>query len=298
MQMKMAIIGAASHLGSELLRVLSQEEAAAFARGDCDVTDVKSLETALTPRRFDVAINLSSYNRVDDSEADPAPAMAVNAEGAGNVAHVAAQIGAAVCYVSTDYVFGADAERNAPYAEDDEPGPINAYGRSKLEGERLVRRANPDHLIVRTSGLFGAAKRQGTTFPEVMLAKAAAGEPIRVVDDQTVTPTYVPELAEKMIEVLRSGARGIVHLSNSGSCTWYEFACEIFRQTGLSPDLAPISSEEFGAAARRPAYSVMTSKRLPELGIEPMRPWQDCVRAWLAGEERRRTLTRQRRLPK
>ena len=279
--MKIAIIGAGSHLGSELVRAASSEEVIAFAHGDCDVTDVESLETALTPRRFDVAINLSSYNRVDDSEANPAPAMAVNAEGARNVASVAARIGAPVCHVSTDYVFGADAERNSPYAEDDEPGPINAYGRSKLEGERRVRRANPDHLIVRTSGLFGAAKRQGTTFPEVMLAKAAAGEPIRVVDDQTVTPTYVPELAEKMIEILRSGATGIVHLSNSGSCTWYEFACEIFRQAGLSPDLAPISSEEFGAAARRPAYSVMTSKRLPELGIEPMRPWQDCVRAWL-----------------
>jgi len=273
--MKMAIIGASSHLGSELVRAASSEEVTAFAHGDCDVTDVKSLEAALIPQRFDVVINLASYNRVDDSEANPAPAMAVNAEGARNVASVAARIGAPVCHVSTDYVFGADAGRNAPYAED------NAYGRSKLEGERLVRRANPDHLIVRTSGLFGAAKRQGTTFPEVMLAKAAAGEPIRVVDDQTVTPTYVPELAEKMIEILRSGATGIVHLSNSGSCTWYEFACEIFRQAGLSPDLAPISSEEFGAAARRPAYSVMTSKRLPELGIEPMRPWQDCVRAWL-----------------
>jgi len=296
--MKIAIIGAASHLGSELLRAGTGEDVTGFARGDCDVTDVSSLEAALTTQRFDVVINLASYNRVDDSEADPAPAVAVNADGARNVARVAARTGAAVCYVSTDYVFGADTRRNTPYAEDDEPGPINAYGRSKLEGERLVRGANPEHLIVRTSGLFGATKRRGATFPEVMLAKAAAGGPIRVVDDQTVAPTYVPELAEKMIELLRAGARGIVHLSNSGGCTWYEFACEIFRQAGLSPDLAPISSEEFGAAATRPAYSVMTSKRLPELGIEPMSPWQDGVCAWLAGEERRRRLTRQRRLPK
>jgi len=284
--MKLAIIGARGALGSELARRLAPDRPGLFDLPQCDVTRPDSLDAALGATPYDAIINLASYNRVDDAERDPAQAIAVNAEGAGHLARLAAARNTPVCYVSTDYVFGSNADRRTPYTEADQPGPVNAYGRSKRAGEQQVLDASPANLVVRTSSLFArVASRKGHSFPELMLDRAAAGEPIRVVNDQVMSPTFAADLAARLIELVHRGARGIVHASNSGHCSWYEFAMEIFRQAGLSPDLSAISSAELGRAATRPRYSVMACARLDELGLAPLRPWPEALGDYLAGRE-------------
>jgi dTDP-4-dehydrorhamnose reductase len=232
----------------------------------------------LTAIRPDVVINCAAYNFVDRAESEPEAVFAVNTWGVGALASICRDLDCRLVHFSTDYVFGLDATRAQPYSENDAPGPLNVYGLSKLAGEYLVQARCPRHVIIRTCGLYGVwgSGGKGSNFVETMLRMATHGKPIRVVADQVCTPSYTVDVATATAEVLTTTYPGIYHLTNAGFCTWYEFARTIFELAGVQSDLTPIPSAEYGAAARRPAYSALAS-RLP-----PLRPWRDALEAYLA----------------
>jgi dTDP-4-dehydrorhamnose reductase len=182
-------------------------------------------------------------------------------------------------HFSTDYVFGLDGARHSPWAEADAPGPVSVYGLSKLAGEYLVRSICPRHVVVRTCGLYGVwgSGGKGGNFVETMLRVAGQGKPLRVVADQTCTPSYTVDVAGAVASLLTTGRHGLFHATNAGECTWFEFARTIFELAGVRADLTAITSGEFGAAARRPAYSVLA----PSAGAGPLRPWREALAAYL-----------------
>lgn len=281
--MRIAIIGASGQLGQEFFKLQTGHEFILLTHDQVEVRELASVQAGLRGCRPEVVLNLASYNRVDASEDEPAAAFAVNALGALHVARAAWEAGAAVVYVSTDYVFGGEPGRRTPYRESDPPAPLNVYGASKLAGEYLVRLSHPRHLIIRTSGLYGVAtSHKGWTFPELMLRKAKSGEPLRVVTDQVLTPTYTFDLARLILAVLEKGVAGTYHLTSAGECSWYEFARATLELAGIHAELQPISSAELGARARRPAYSVLASERLAALGLSPLRSWREALLAYLA----------------
>lgn len=219
------VIGAAGQVGQEFARLLEPGAWTALTHEELDVTDPTRVRAALGDRPGDVVVNLAAFHNVNLCEEQPQTALAVNGLGALHVARAAAELGRKVVYFSSDYVFGADAARRTPYTEADAPAPLNVYGTSKVAGEQFVRQAAADHLIVRTSSLFGAVtSRKGWTFPETMLRRARAGEPLRVVRDQLMAPTYTRDLAETVLRLVAADARGTVHVTNSGCCSWYYLA--------------------------------------------------------------------------
>jgi dTDP-4-dehydrorhamnose reductase len=201
-------------------------------------------------------------------------AFVINAEGAKNVAKGCRDIGAKLVYISTDYIFNG--EKKSPYREDDPPDPLNIYGESKLMGERYVEEFSNDYLIVRTQWLFG---RHGRNFVETILALAAERDSIEVVHDQQGSPTYTADLSKAIAALIRKDLEGTFHVSNSGSCSWYDFALEIVQLAGIAgAEILPISTAELNRPAKRPRYSVFNRQRLQqEAGIE-MRPWQEALR--------------------
>ena len=281
--LKIAIIGAAGQLGTELCRLISQDRVD-LTHDDVRIEDPASVSGVLQRVAPDVVINTAAHNRVDDAEDDPGLALAVNARGPLNLARTCSKLGCLLVHFSTDYVFGLDGTRTAPYDEDDPPGPVSVYGASKLAGEYYVRALCPRHAVIRTCGLYGlkGARRKGGNFVETMLRLGAEpGRKLRIVADQTCTPSSAADVAAKTVELLQVDPHGVYHIGNSGSCTWFEFAAEIFRLAGLSPGAEPVTSEEYGVRARRPAYSVLGHRRLVEAGLAPMRPWQDALAAYL-----------------
>lgn len=282
--MRVAVIGATGQLGSDIVRVFREAgeyEVFPLGHGDIECTDPASVRGVLSGIRPDVVINCAAFVRVDDCEDRPEDAFRVNAIGALHVAQAAAAAHATCVYISTDYVF--DGEKREPYTEDDLPGPINVYGGSKLAGEYFVRALSPRHFVVRTSGLYGVAgsSGKGGNFVESMIRRAREGRPIRVVNDQVLSPTYSADLARKIEDLLRTQAYGAYHITNSGRCSWYEFAGRVFEFLGLRPDFGPTTSAAYGARARRPAFSVLAHTGLERLGLEGLRPWPEALWAYL-----------------
>ena len=305
--MKILLIGASGQLGRDLLVALSHHHVLGTARGTAGLEHVKLEADWPSPIALDVCneadlrttifsfvpslvINCAAYHRVDDIEKDAAQALAVNALAVHRMALICREVGAALLHVSTDYVF--DGAKGAPYVETDPPNPLSAYGASKLAGELLLRAAWPKHYIVRTCGLYGLAGASGKAddarlrssgnFVNTMLRLAAEGRQIRVVDDQTCTPTFTKDLAAQIALLIETEAYGTYHATNDGACTWYEFAREVFRLAGLSVDVQPVSSAEYGAPARRPPYSVLENRALKALGIDRMRPWREALAEYVA----------------
>jgi dTDP-4-dehydrorhamnose reductase len=276
------VAGAEGQLGAALCRRLGSRLAWAGGRAELDVRDAEAVRRRVNEVRPDVVINASAYNKVDAAETEPGEALAVNAEGPLHIARAAREAGALVVHVSSDYVF--DGRRSAPYGEEDRPNPTSAYGVSKLAGELLVASATPEHLVVRTSGVFGAggSKAKGGSFVERILARARAGEPLRVVADQVFSPTYAPDLAGGLLALVEAGARGLFHVTNQGSCTWHEMATAALEIAGPRVAVESIRAEELGAAAKRPAYSVLDNARYLGLGLTPLRPWREALREMLA----------------
>jgi dTDP-4-dehydrorhamnose reductase len=291
--MRIAVLGAAGQLGRDLCpRLASLGEVVPLSRADIDLDPGRhdTIAPAVAALRPDLFINCAAYNFVDkaESESELETVIRVNTSAPRVLASACVDAGAKFVHFSTDYVFGADTTRTTPYTEADEPGPVSRYGESKLGGEQRVELYSSDYLIVRTCGLYGVwgSGGKGGNFVETMLRLAAQGKPIRVVNDQRCTPSYTVDVAGATVELIARGASGLFHVTNTGDCTWYEFAAEIFRQSGLKPDLTPITSAEFGAAAKRPAYSVLSNAKLASFGISPLRPWPDALAAYLA--ERRK----------
>jgi dTDP-4-dehydrorhamnose reductase len=269
--MRVLITGAAGQLGTDLRRLLPDADAP--DRHRLSITDRDALLAAV--RGHDVVLNCAAHNGVDAAESDPAPVIAVNAEGAANVARACRRRGARLVHFSTNYVF--DGAAPAPYVERDRPSPLGAYARSKLEGERLVLEALPSALVVRSSGLFGVtgAAVKGGSFPARILARAAAGQPLRVVADQRLNPTYTADLARGALELLDRGLEGVVHLVAAGCCSYWELAVEALRLAGLAPSVAPVTTAELGAAAPRPPNGCLASER-----VSPLPDWRTGLAAW------------------
>jgi dTDP-4-dehydrorhamnose reductase len=282
-----ALIGANGQLGSDIARLwpgsaVGGDELIALTHADIDVTDPELLRSVLAGIGPNLVINTAAYHRVDDCEENSLLALQVNALAVKNLAEVCRDLGATVMHFSTDYVFSG--RKGAPYRELDGTDPISAYGISKAAGEHFLRYILPeDHILVRSSGLFGVAgaSGKGGNFVEAMIRLARDGRPIRVVDDQIATPTFTLDLAATLLEVIAKGGRGTFHITNAGQCSWHEFASEIFRQVGLTPDLQAISSEEYSAKALRPPYSVLENSRLAEVGLKQPRPWREALAVYL-----------------
>ena len=283
--MKVAVIGATGQLGQDLMRVFG-ESAVALSHRDLEVIDGVGVLTTLRDLRPDWVLNTAAYHHVDDCERNPATAVSINAIGASNVARATEAIGAGVVFFSTDYVFGGEArERQHPYSEGDAPQPLNVYGVSKVAGEQLVMRANPRHLVIRSAGLYGTAtSRKGWTFPELMISKARAGDQLRVVDDQVLSPTYTADLAVCVKELIEHEAVGMFHVTNGGECSWFEFARATLRLAGIETHVEPVSTTTASGGARRPSYSALTSQRVLRSGVNPLRPWEDALAAYLTAK--------------
>jgi dTDP-4-dehydrorhamnose reductase len=292
--MTAVVLGAGGQLGHELVRHLKGARVAAFGRLELDVCDFVYVRRVLTELHPDLVINAAALTGVDTCEVEPERAFWVNALAVRHLAGVCAELDTVLVHISTDYVF--DGQKGAPYTEDDVPNPLSVYGVSKLAGEHFVRALAPRHYIIRTSGLYGAvdaAARRGN-FVETMLRLADMGRPVRVVDDQVLTPTSARDVARKIPEIVARGPYGTYHVTNAGSCSWFEFAQAIFRMSGLNPAMEPVSSEASGARARRPRYSVMAHARLAAIGANDLPSWQDALRAYLRDRGRLvlpRTLT-------
>jgi dTDP-4-dehydrorhamnose reductase len=283
--MKIAVLGATGQLGRDLCpRLAALGEVVPLSRADIDLAQLDTIRSKVDALRPDVFVNCAAYNFVDKAETDWDGAYRVNASGPRQLAIACALNGAKLVHFSTDYVFGADANRDTPYTEDDQLSPVSDYGKSKGNGEVLIRMSAPDALLIRTCGLYGVwgSGGKGGNFVETMLRVAGQGKPLRVVNDQRCTPSYTADVAAATVRLLERGATGLFHVVNSGDCTWYEFATEIFRQSDLKPDLTPITSAEFGAAAKRPAYSVLSTAKLASVVGSPLRPWRDALAAYLA----------------
>jgi dTDP-4-dehydrorhamnose reductase len=277
------LIGASGQLGTDLRRTLPAGVLIPLTRADLDITDRDAVERVLAAHAPAWVINTAAYHRVDDIETrDARQAFAVNEVAVGHLARVCALRGARLLHLSTDYVFGGGPP--GPYAEDAPPAPLSVYGESKLAGERLVREASPNHVIVRSSGLYGVAGSagKGGNFVETMLRLAREGRDIRVVDDQVLTPTYTADLAEAIARLLAvTPPGGIYHLTNAGKCSWFEFAERIFDLSDVALKPKRTTSDEFGAAARRPSHSVLRNTRAAALGVPPLRVWPEALEAYL-----------------
>jgi dTDP-4-dehydrorhamnose reductase len=258
------VTGAAGMLGQDVVSAAG-DGVVALSRADLDVTDAGAAREALDGA--DVVINCAAWTDVDGAEEHAEEALAVNREGARNVAAAARR----VVYVSTDYVF--DGAKRAPYVESDPTAPLQSYGRSKLAGELATAEENPRHFIVRSSWLFGAG---GGNFVETMLRLGRERDELRVVDDQVGCPTFTGHLAEAIVALARTEDYGIHHLAGAGACSWYQFAREIFDRSGVECQVEPCTTDEYPLPARRPAWSVLGSERGRSLP-----PWQEGLDAYL-----------------
>jgi dTDP-4-dehydrorhamnose reductase len=280
--MKYAVLGATGQLGRVLCPRLAGE-VLPLTRTDADLTRRGALRNLLHALRPDVVINCAAYNFVDRAEDEPDEAFAVNTWAVRELAIACQELGSVLVHFSTDHVFGLDTTRRTPYAEEDPPGPVSFYGLSKLSGEYLVRSLCPRHFLVRTCGLYGArgSGGKGGNFVETMLRLAGEGKPLRVVSDQVCTPTYTVDLAAAVVSLLETGPHGLYHVTNTGACSWHEFARTIFQLEELDVKLTAITSAAFGAKARRPAYSVLDAAASRKLGLPALRPWQEALAAYL-----------------
>jgi dTDP-4-dehydrorhamnose reductase len=286
---RIALIGSNGQLGSDIVRLWSASELAArgaeligLTHADIDVTDQSLVRSVLNGIQPELVINTAAFHRVDDCETKVPEAFSVNAIGVKNVAEVCRELGATMAHISTDYVF--DGKQSRPYDEADAPNPISAYGISKLAGECFLRYTLPDdHILVRSSGLFGVAgaSGKGGNFIETILRLVRDGQPLRIVKDQTLSPTYTADLAAAFLGVAAKRGRGTFHITNSGTCSWFDFAKEVFTLLETAPTMAAITSAELAAPARRPAYSVLANRRLSEVGIGRPRHWREALGDYL-----------------
>lgn len=288
--MRCLLLGAEGQLGMAL-QALLKENGIACGRQSVDIASLESISQKLSDVAVDCVINAAAYNQVDRSEAEPAEAYRVNALGPRNLAIACAERELRLIHISTDYVFGMS-DSQTPWRETDAPGPVSAYGTSKLAGEYFVRSLCPRHFVVRTCGLYGHAARLGKgkgNFVETMLRLSRNQQELRIVDDQHCTPTSASDLATTLLELATSTAYGLYHVVNSGSTTWARFAEEIFNQSQSPTKVIQISSAEYPTKAQRPAYSLLNCDKLAtEIG-HAMPSWQDALQRYLAERDERQS---------
>ena len=277
--MKILILGASGLLGQALMREWSGDEVIGLSSNDVDIRDNRRVLQTVQTLNPEWIVLSAAYTDVDGCESNREQAFAVNRDGAVNVAEAAQQMKAKLLFLSSDYVF--DGKKTSPYETDDPRNPQSVYGRTKAEAEVGLLELLPECCIVRTSWLFG---RGGKCFPDTILKLAAARPALDVVNDQRGCPTYTVDLARAIAEICRNNVTGIVHTTNAGDCSWFEFARAIVDSAGLPTEVRPVSTKQMARPAPRPAYSVLSPASLREWGIA-MPAWPEALQRYL--EERR-----------
>ena len=285
--MKALLLGPNGQLGHDVRRAYNDApnavEPIPIDRAALDVSAPEAVERTLGAMDFDALVNCTGYHRTDEAEDNAALAVAVNAHAVRAMARVCAAKGARLVHVSTDYVFGGGAARAAPLAEDDATAPVNVYGASKALGETLALLECEDVVVLRVASLFGVAgsSGKGGNFVETMIRAGREKGALRVVADQTMSPTATADVARVILRILAEGCPpGVYHAANSGAATWYEFARAIVRRAGVAAEVAPCASADYPTRAARPRYSALDNAKLASaLGAMP--PWQDALDRYL-----------------
>lgn len=282
--MRILVTGAEGILGRAIREWLASGNTLyLWGRDEVDVRDRERVFAAAKGIEFDAVIHAAAMTAVDRCETEFDLAMATNRDGTRHVASLAAERDATMVYLSTDYIF--DGTKSGPYLEDDPPKPINAYGRSKLAGEEVTRETARKHLTVRTSWVFGEG---GANFVAAIAEKLSRGEAPEVVTDQRGSPTYARDLARGIEKLLRLGATGTVHVTNTGSTTWHGFAVEIARHLGSPLPVRETTSDKFKRPAARPTNSVLAGDRFRSLTGESLPTWEDAVHDYLGRRSARK----------
>jgi dTDP-4-dehydrorhamnose reductase len=282
--MRVAVLGANGQLGSDVCAAFRRrgDTVSELTHTDVELSSSESVESVLSAHAPEFIVNTAAMHHVEKCEADPMTAFSVNAVGAKNVAMWAKKAGAKVAYVSTDYVF--DGEKNSPYVETDVAAPLNAYGVTKLAGEHFTAATAEKYFVIRVSAIYGlrpCRAKGGLNFVELMLKLSRERDSLRVVDDEFVTPTPTFKIAEQLVALSTSDAFGLYHATAEGSCSWYEFAHEIFRVCDIHVNLQKASPGEFPAKVQRPKYSVLENRALKAVGLNVFTDWQEGLSAYL-----------------
>jgi dTDP-4-dehydrorhamnose reductase len=286
--MKIAVIGASGQLGVDVVSAFksNRDEIFSISHSDIELSDLDSISNCLKGLDPDLIVNTAAMHHVENCEREPQKAFAVNGLGAKNLALVARDIGSVLMHVSTDYVF--DGAKSRPYEETDVPRPLNVYGNTKLSGEYFVRSTADKHFVLRTSAIYGknpCRAKGGLNFVELMLKLAKERDELRVVDSEVVTPTPTVEIARQMVALSRSDKYGLYHATAEGSCSWYEFAREIFSLTNTKVNLQIAGPNEFPAKVARPKYSVLANRSLKDHGLNVFKPWQEGLIEYLSSRK-------------
>ena len=273
--MKILVTGANGQLGREITRQAACHELLLTDQDTLDITDAGMTERFFREHKPQAVIHCAAYTNVDGAETDEDGAFRVNVIGSRNIAAACLENQARMVYISTDYVF--DGLNNQPYREFDTCKPQSVYGRTKLQGEETVRQILGRHYILRTAWLYG----DGNNFVRTMLRLAEQNTQLRVVNDQVGTPTSTVDLTQVILKLLATDCYGTYHATCQGEASWYDFACEIFRQTGKTVAVSPVSTAEYPRPARRPAQAILDNHMLRMSIGDPMRPWQEALREYL-----------------
>lgn len=282
--MKVAIVGANGQLGVDVAAVFRErgDTVLPLTHAELELSSLESVRNCFGGSGVELVVNTAAMHHVEKCEADPEQAWLVNGLGVRNLAEVTRRSGATLIHISTDYVF--DGTKRRPYVESDAPLPLNVYGNTKLAGEYFVRTLNPRHFVLRTSGLYGpnpCRAKGGRNFVDLMLKLGQGREKVRVVDSEFVSPTSTAELARQIAAVSKSESFGLYHATAEGSCSWHEFAKEIFSLAEMTVQVEVASSTEFPAKVPRPLYSVLENSRLKENGLNVFGLWQTGLAEYL-----------------
>ena len=281
---RILLIGADGQLGSDLKKVIDKSyQLFCPLIEELDITQFDKVKEYVRQISPDLIINTAAFHQTDECEKDYQRAFLVNTFAVKNLADVCKESDISLVHISTDYIFGLDEKRKIPYTEEDLPGPVNIYGISKLAGEYCVRYVLKKYFIIRPAGLFGVAgaKGKGGNFIETMLKLAKEKGEVKVKNDEFTTPTYTQELAETIVQLIKTDKYGIYHITSQGECSWYEFAKKIFELTNTQVNCQPVSSDEFTTIAKRPRYSVLDNKHLREIGLDKMSHWENALEKYL-----------------
>lgn len=275
--MKVAVTGANGQLGQDVVIELTNKGHEVFAadRSILDITDETAVKNYIEKVKPEVILHCAAYTNVDKAEEDEDTAYQVNALGTKYLAQAASVVGSKMIYVSTDYVF--DGTSTSPYEVDHPTSPLGVYGKTKLAGEQFIAENLYQHFIVRTSWVYGT---KGNNFVKTMVRLGQERESIGVVHDQVGSPTYTVDLARFMLSLMETEKYGIYHASNTGVCSWYEFAVEIFNQSKIKVEVNPLTTEEFPRPAARPKYSVLSKSKITEEGFEQLPDWRIALTAY------------------
>lgn len=276
--MNILVTGVNGQLGHDVVKLLDSKEhiVTGVDRKEMDITNEEAVKGKVSEVKPDVIVHCAAYTNVDGAENDEETAYQVNALGTKYLAQAAKEIGAKMLFVSTDYVFEGNASE--PYEVDHPTNPIGAYGRTKLAGENFLKEILDRFYIVRTAWVFG---KNGKNFVKTMLRLGKERGEVGVVADQVGSPTYTMDLAKFIIELIQTEKYGTYHATNSGVCSWYEFAVEIFKQAGLSVKVNPLTTEQYPTPAKRPKYSVLSKAELEKQGFTPLPDWKEALHAYL-----------------